>query len=109
MWYCGYKILENNEIFRDEDKEAYPDRDPDVPVAPFEEVIKQLNETDAAETHLIFTLTWYGTRNVLDHWTVHAKNKVWNFMKNLKNIAINIIIQKMKRKMGRKAMLGYGL
>ena len=81
---AGIKYWINNEIFRDEDNETYPDRDPDVPVAPFEEVIEQLNATDVAETHLFFTLTWYGTRNVLDHWTDHAKNKSLEFYEKFK-------------------------
>ena len=81
---AGIKYWINNEIFRDEDNETYPDRDPDVPVAPFEEVIKQINETDAAETHLFFTLTWYGTRNVLDHWTDNAKKKSLEFYEQFK-------------------------
>ena len=76
---AGIRYWINNEIFRDKDDERYPDRDPDVPCAPFEEVINQVKETDIAETHLFFTLTWYGTRNVIDHWTDHAKNKSFEF------------------------------
>ena len=48
------------------------------------EVIEQLKATDVAETHLFFTLTWYGTRNVLDHWTSHAKNKSLEFYEKFK-------------------------
>ena len=81
---AGIRYWINNEIFRDEDNERYPDRDPDVPVAPFEEVIEQVKETDAAETHLFFTLTWYGTRNVIEHWTEHAKKKSFEFYEKFK-------------------------
>lgn len=81
----GIRYWINNEIFRDKDDERYPDRDPDVPCAPFEEVINQIKKTDVAETHLFFTLTWYGTRNVLDHWTDHAKKKSLEFYYKFKD------------------------
>ena len=81
---AGIRYWINNEIFRDEDKERYPDRDPDVPVAPFEEVIEQIKQTDIAETHLFFTLTWYGTRNVIEHWSDHAKQQSLDFYEKMK-------------------------
>lgn len=81
---AGIRYWINNEIFRDEDIERYPDRDPVVPVAPFEEVIEQVKQTDIAETHLFFTLTWYGTRNVIDHWSDLAKQQSLEFYEKMK-------------------------
>ena len=81
---AGIRYWINNENFRDEDKERYPERDPTVPIAPLEEFLQQISATDVAETHVVFTLTWYGTRNILDHWTDNAKNQSLKFYNKFK-------------------------